>query len=161
MTEEQVQRANRIYALFLNEKGTGRLGDHLVMKELITNLSDDDVTAIEQAQIYFNPVPSPASSSKLNKVLSSGSHIITIDINCTEYYTTREVVAMILHEIGHAFNPTLRNTPGEFAADYYAVQKGFAADILSSLEKAIEIDPAHFNNDSTRQRIEKLNQIDS
>lgn len=161
MTEEQIQRADRIYTLFLNEKGTSRLGDHLVMKELITNLSNEDVTAIEQAQIYFNPVPSPASSSRLNKDLPARSHIITIDINCAEYYTAREIVAMMLHEIGHAINPTLTSMPGEFAADDYAVQRGFAADILSSLEKAIVLNPTNFNNSSTHQRIEKINQNDA
>ncbi|MES2277324.1 MAG: hypothetical protein V4592_14950 [Bacteroidota bacterium] len=158
MTEEQIQRAHRIYALFLNELGTNRLANHFVMKELITNLSDEDVTAIEQAQIYFNPVPSPASSSRLNKSLAVGANIVTIDINCIDTFTAREIVAMIMHEIGHAFNPLLRNMPGEFAADEYAIQKGFAADILSSLEKAIQIDPVHFNNSSTHQRIEKINQ---
>jgi Cdc6-like AAA superfamily ATPase len=158
MTQEQIERAHRIYALFLNERGTGRLGDHMVMKELITNLSDQDVTDIEQAQIYFNPVPSPAASNRVNKDLPAGAHIVTVDINCIDHYTAREIVAMILHEIGHVFKPSLRDMEGEFAADEYAIQKGFAADILSSLEKAIQIDPTHFNNSSTNQRIEKLNQ---
>lgn len=129
------------------------------MWELINNMTDQDVEAMEKNSVYINPVPSPASQCRISQGLPAASLVITIDTNATKQFSSREMTAMILHEIGQALNPLKRGMDGEFAADDYAVARGFKEDIISSLVKGIEIDPASFNNASTAQRIQRLRDL--
>jgi hypothetical protein len=124
--------------------------------KMVLHLSDADVADIEESAVYFNLVPAPAAQSILNQSLPKGAKIITIDTNMTKRFSTRELTAIILHELGHALNPGKSGMDGEHTADDYAVAKGFKEEIVSSLEKAIQNDPQNFDNDSTLKRIERL-----
>jgi len=153
------EKLDKFYSQFLNEKGKGILAEYLVVKELIYALSDTDLDQIKENSIYFNPVPSPASRSKLNQPLVQGSSIVTIDTNSTSLFSPREVVAIILHEIGHALKPQLTNMEGEYSADDYAVERGFGTEIISSLIISIQRDPANYNNQSTDLRLKRIGKL--
>jgi hypothetical protein len=71
-------------------------------------------------------------------------------------FSSDEGTAIILHEIGHALNPELKNMEGEYTADNYACDRGFSQHIISSLEKGKMIRPSEFSTQSTELRIERL-----
>lgn len=56
-----------------------------------------------------------------------------------------EVVAIILHEIVHIFNPNLTGEYNEFLADDYAVASGYTTSIISSLQRRIELNLSGFD----------------
>ena len=68
-----------------------------------------------------------------------------------------EVVAIILHEIGHVFNPHQDLQQREFNADDFAISKGYGKHIKSSLTKSIANEPTTFNNPINRARVEQIN----
>jgi Zn-dependent protease with chaperone function len=67
-----------------------------------------------------------------------------------------EVVAIILHEIGHVFNPHQDLQQREFNADDFAISKGYSKHIKSSLSKSILDEPTTFDNPINRARVERL-----
>lgn len=156
MTEEEIQKAEQMTNRMLNEYGMSQLANFGVYKKLIQSLSVNDITSLVENKIYFNPIFSPASQNKLKLDLEKGSNIITIDLNTIKLFSSDEGTAIILHEIGHALNPKLKNMEGEYAADNYAFERGFSQQIISSLEKGKLIRPSEFSTKSTELRIERL-----
>lgn len=156
MTEEEKQKAEQMANRILNEFGISQLANMGIYRKLILSLSIDDMTALVIHKIYFNPIFSPASQNKLKLDLEKGSNIITIDLNTIKLFSSDEGTAIILHEIGHALNPELKNMDGENAADDYACERGFTQYIISSLEKGKLIRPSEFSTKSTELRIERL-----
>lgn len=156
MTEEEKHKAEQMAGRMLNEYGISQLANMGVYKKLILSLSVDDMSALVDNRIYFNPIFSPASQNKLRLDLETGSNIITIDLNTIKLFSSDEGTAIILHEIGHALNPDLKNMDGENAADDYACDRGFTQYIISSLEKGKLIRPSEFSTKSTELRIERL-----
>lgn len=157
MTEEEIQKAEQLTNRMLNEFGISQLVNMGIYKKLILSLSVNDIKALVDNKIYFNPVFSPASQNKLKLDLENGCNIITIDINTIKLFSSDEGTAIILHEIGHALNPELKNLNGEYAADDYACERGFKQYIISSLEKGKLIRTSEFSTLSTESRIERLN----
>jgi len=156
MTEKEKQKAGEMANRMLNEFGISELANMGVYKKLILSLSANDMTSLVDNEIYFNPIFSPASQNTLKLNLKKGSNIITIDLNTIKLFSSDEGTAIILHEIGHALKPELKNIEGEFAADNYACDRGFAQYIISSLEKGKLIRPAEFSSKSTELRIERI-----
>ncbi len=157
MTKEEIQKAEQMANRMLNEYGMSQLASFGIYKKLILSLSINDITTLVDNRIYFNPIFSPASQNKLNLDLERGANIITIDLNTIKLFSSDEGTAIILHEIGHALNPDLKNIEGEYTADNYASERGFTQSIISSLEKGKLIRPAEFSTQSTELRIERLN----
>ena len=157
MTEEEQHKAEEMARRMLNEFGISQLANMGIYKKLIQSLSIEDFNSLIEDKIYFNPIYSPASQNKLKFDLENGSNIISIDLNTIKLFSLDEGVAIILHEIGHALNPELKNIEAEYAADDYACERGFAQHIISSLEKGKLILPNQFNSKSTELRIDLLN----
>jgi hypothetical protein len=157
MTQEEMQKAEQMASRMLNEYGMGQLANFGIYKKLIISLYINDINTLVDNRIYFNPIFSPDSQNKLNLNLERGANIITIDLNTIKLFSSDEGTAIILHEIGHALNPELKNIEGEYAADNYASERGFTQYISSSLEKGKLIRPAEFSTQSTELRIERLN----
>ena len=111
---------------------------------------------MEENNIYFNPLFSPASQSDLNINLYKGAKIITIDINSLKHITSGESVAIILHEIGHALNPFEKGEKGEFVADDYAVDRNYKDALLKSLVSCKKLWPDEFDKKITEKRINRL-----
>jgi Zn-dependent protease with chaperone function len=70
-----------------------------------------------------------------------------------------EVVAIILHEIGHVFNPHKGLQQREFNADDFAISKGYGRHIKSSLSKSIINEPTTFDNPINRARVERISEL--
>ena len=157
MKLKEIQKVEQLTSRMLNEYGLNQLASFGIYKKLFLLLSINDITTLVENRIYFNPIFSPASQSKLKLDLERGANIITIDLNTIKLFSSDEGTAIILHEIGHALNPELRNMEGEYAADNYASETGFSQHIISTLEKEKLIRPAEFSTQSTELRIERLN----
>ncbi len=156
MTEEEIQKAEKMTNRMLNEYGMSQLANFGIFKKLIQSLSTNDINSLVENRIYFNPIFSPASQNQIRLNLEEGSNIITIDLNSIKLFSSDEGTAIILHEIGHALSPELKNMDGEYNADNYACERGFSQHIISSLEKGKLIRPSEFATKITELRIERL-----
>lgn len=68
----------------------------------------------------------------------------------------KEILAILLHEIGHVFNPNVKGLEGEYAADQFANQKGQGRWIISSLRKGVKNNWLGFDQEECDLRIYKL-----
>ena len=157
MTDEDLEKAAIMENQMLNSRGMSELSKLGVYKKLIESVSIKDLNAFKKNRVFFNPILSPGSQTILPCDLKKGTKIITIDINTIKLFTSDEGVAIILHEIGHALNQATANLEdAEYAADDYAVKRGYGEWIVSSLEKGKAIRPAEFVKDMTEKRIVRI-----
>ena len=91
-----------------------------IFKKSVQSLSTSDITSLVENRIYSNPIFSSASQNQIRLHLEKDSNIITIDINSIKLFSSDEGTSIILHEIGHALSPELKNMEGEYNADNYA-----------------------------------------
>jgi hypothetical protein len=127
---------------------------------LIANaLSLDDWYFLTTNNVFISLIFSPGCNSKLNFALPQNSNLITIDYNSLKTMAKQQQVAIILHEIGHAVNPTLTGQDGELAADDYAIIRLYGEHLKSSLEKFIIDDPINFDKEITHIRISRINPL--
>jgi hypothetical protein len=127
-----------------------------IYREIIACLSEDDFKIIQEKSIYLNVLFGPASTSHIKVALPIGAKIITFDFNHLSKCELSERIAIILHEYGHAFNPTLKGNGGEFAADDFAIERGYGKALKNSLEKSIIENPIQFDKDLSRLRINRI-----
>jgi len=128
-----------------------------IYKELILALKDEDFLGIETNNIFLSAFFGPANNSNIKVSLPPNSKIITFDYNKLLECEKEERIAIILHEFGHAFNPTKKNEEGEFAADDFAIERGYGKAIKTSLEKNIIENSLNFDKEITRKRIARIN----
>lgn len=158
MAEDNLKKAELMHTRLLNQVGLSKLADLGIYKKLILSLEIDDLERLIAENIYFYPFFSPSSQSVLSLELFKGTTIIGIDINSLSLFTIEEGVAIILHEIGHSLNPSLKGENGEYAADDYAVCRGYKEYIISGLERGKNLRPLEFNKEITNKRISRLYQ---
>jgi hypothetical protein len=127
-----------------------------IYKELILSLRDEDFIGIEENKIFLNAFFGPASNAIIKVELPVNSKIITFDYNQLLKYTHEERIAVILHEYGHAFNPSKKNAEGEFAADDFAIERGYGKALKESLQKNIKQNPKEYDKEITHQRIARI-----
>lgn len=154
-----VAKAKILHNLFLNQTGIAKLVKQGIYKDLALSLSLEDLHSLNSNNIYINPIFAPGSTNKLSIDLQANSLMISIDINSLLPFTIKESTAIILHEIGHAFNPNLRGEQGEFAADDYAITRGYLEHIKSSLEKGISLRPELYDTEITKKRLTRINNL--
>jgi hypothetical protein len=104
---------------------------------LIDALDEADILKIELNNIFFCQTVTPACTAniKFNKDLNF-INFISLDSSIFKKYTEREQVAIILHEIGHIFFPSDDINEKEFNADSFAASKGFAKEIILTLNSS-------------------------
>ena len=127
-----------------------------IYKELILCLIDEDFIGIVKNDIFLSAFFSPATNAIIKVNLPVNSKIVTFDYNHLLKCSHEERIAIILHEYGHAFNPTKKNAEGEFAADDFAIERGYGKVIKESLLRNIEENPKEFDKDLTHQRIARI-----
>jgi len=127
-----------------------------IYKEIILCLKDEDFLGIAENNIYLSAFFSPATNAIIKVNLPVNSKIVTFDYNHLLKCSHEERIAIILHEYGHAFNPTKKNAEGEFAADDFAIERGYGKAIKESLMKNIKENPKEFDKDITHQRIARI-----
>lgn len=124
---------------------------------LLRTLSVEDIESLENLNVRFGMIAAPASQITL-PIQNTEFNLICFEKHCLNLFDKNEVVAIILHEIGHVFNPNLEGDEHEFAADDYAVVRGYANSIISSLQFGIERKIPGFNQAINQRRIERLQQ---
>jgi hypothetical protein len=156
MEEENIQKAALLESMMLNQAGFVKLCNLNVVRNLVLSLSLNDFNLFKDRDIYFYPIFSPASLSSLKINLPAGARIIGVDINVITLFSPEEGAAILLHEIGHALNSSLKGVEGEYMADDYAVCHGYGEHIISGLEKGMLINPSAFDKEITDKRINRL-----
>lgn len=142
------------------------------------NLDADEAERIMNAKILLTICFSPASVLNLAKVSEAtlaGANLIIVDANaCVSHeLENREIIALILHEIGHVVNRPPENSGvspesiaeemererskrGEWEADDYARHCGFGPEIQSSIEKfRLHGDP-NFTSEHVVRRLKRI-----
>ena len=125
---------------------------------LFNTLSDEDLESLQNSNVRFGMIVAPASQITL-PVQNTGINLICFEKHCLNLFDKNEVVSIILHEIGHVFNPNLEGDEHEFLADDYAVARGYANSIISSLRYGIELNIPGFNQAINQRRIVRLQQL--
>lgn len=124
---------------------------------LLSSLSDDDIVNLQNANVKFSMIAAPASHIVLPEQ-SSKINLLCFEKHCLDLFDKNEVVAIVLHEIGHVLNPNLSDDKHEFSADDFASERGFKDFICSSLKKGIEMSLPGFRQGINQRRIERLNE---
>lgn len=129
-------------------------------KMLFQALSDEDVQRLDDMNVFFCRSYAPSCITELkNTPAVEIMRLIVFEAEHLRKLTPEEVVAIILHEIGHVFNPHQDLRQREFYADDFAISKGYGKHIKSSLIKSLETEPTTFDNETNRDRIKRLKSI--
>jgi Zn-dependent protease with chaperone function len=129
---------------------------------LIQALSDEDVQRLDDMSVFFCRSYAPSIVTELsNTPAVETMRLIIFEGEYLKKLSPEEVVAIILHEIGHIFNPHQDLQQREFNADDFAISKGYSKHIKSSLAKSIAKEPTTFDNPINRARITIMSVISS
>jgi len=130
-----------------------------VYQQLLETLTEDDIDKLVAENVYFAQTCSPSAIIQLSNVPAcSLMKLITVEMTYLRLFLKEEVTGILLHEIGHTFNPDKQKMEGEFAADSFAKERGFSNWIISGLESGLKQNLIGFEKESINQRIEKLNE---
>lgn len=122
---------------------------------LLNALTNDDIELLQNSNVRFGMIVAPASQISL-PAQNTEINLLCFEKHCLNLFNKSEVVAIILHEIGHVFNTNLTGDDHEFSADDYAVERGYKSSIISSLRRGISINLPGFNKPINHRRIERL-----
>lgn len=147
MNREKI--AQLLYSIIMTDKAIDLLGDSYTL--LGETLEESRLQYLIDKGIFINVVLSPASISHLNKPVPASGKIISIDNNSIKIFNSREKVAIVLHEIGHALLG-----PSDFEADGYVEELDFGNEIITSLERGIRELPHLFNTSMNRNRVNAM-----
>ena len=121
-----------------------------IWSNLLRCFTDNDFETIRDTHIYLNLIFSPASISTLKVPLPENAKVITFDYNYLKDLPHDERLAIILHEYGHAFHPSIKGDEGELIADDFVISH------RQSLQRNIEDKPDLFDKPINHQRIERI-----
>lgn len=132
-------------------------GNYLNVLGLIGNsLSIDDLQELIDNNVFISIMFSPGTHIKIKHDIPAKSGFIVIDYNHLKSLPQEQIVAIIYHEIGHALNPELKNDESEYAADDYAISKGFGEALKQSLSESIDNFPEEFDKPISYQRLVRI-----
>jgi hypothetical protein len=143
---------------FISRDGQRLLCRTGICAELLNALSEQDKQGIDRLRIYLNPGFSPASQATTYRQLEPGANIVSFDLNFLERLSAKEVIAIILHELGHIIHPDNDVTQREYNADDFARTRGYGASIASSLNALSTTYPDLYPEELTAKRIKRIEQ---
>lgn len=124
---------------------------------LFSLLTIEEINRLVELNVIFVRCCAPSSKVNLEGITVNGNlTLVTVDTNYYSMLLPEEFVGVLLHEIGHVFNPELQNMDGEYAADNFAKQKKYDRWIISGLQKGVKNNWMGFDVQSCNLRIEKL-----
>jgi len=124
------------------------------------SLTIDDIERLLSQNTFFSYAYSPSSIIELANVKSCDKmNLIIFEGNYLTRFLPEEITAILLHEIGHAFNSSLKGLDGEFVADKFVKEKGYGRWIISALEKGVKQNLNGFDSDICNKRIIKLKEV--
>ncbi len=142
---------------FQNRFAVNKLRDILILigafDELMNVLSNEDLRELENNNIYFAGFYAPAGEFSFTPASLAQIRFIVLEIHTLRKFISSEVVAIILHEIGHA----LAGNRDENVADSYACSRGLKRYLLSGLRRGLELKLEGFSSSDVMQRVEYIN----
>lgn len=154
---DNIEKAQIMYEHLVTDKTYSIMQNDLgIYADFINSLSDEGLNRIVTDRIFFNAFYSPASNSQTKVAIPVNSKVITFDANIFSRYPKSEQIAMLLHEMGHAVNPTLTGEAGEFAADDFAIKNRYSTALKKSLENFVRDFPKEFDKPITHKRIARI-----
>lgn len=155
MTEEE--KGNLFRKRFLQISFGQFLQTRNVYSFLLQALSDEDAQRLEDMNIYFCRSYVPSCVTELKNITAMETmRLIIFESEYLNKLLPEVVVAIILHEIGHVFNPHQDLQQREFNADDFAISKGYGKHLKSSLLSSIKNEPKTFDNTINRARIDRI-----
>jgi hypothetical protein len=152
------QKAEKFKSRFLQLSLGQVLSTMGVYKQLLDLLSEDEIDRLVEENVYFSQTCSPSAIMQLSNVPACDSmKLITIEMTYLRMFLPEEVTGILLHELGHAFNPDKQKMEGEFAADNFAKEKGYSKLIESGLKNGLKKNLIGFDKETIDQRIKNLN----
>ena len=143
--------------LFKQESFIQYFNQRFEIETLFNLLNEDEIDKLLNFNVVFIRCYSPSAKVDLKGLQIDGKlTLISFDANYYSYLMPDEFVAIILHEIGHVFNPDVQDIEGEYAADSFATRKGYAKWIISGLKKGMKKKWIGFEVDKCQPRIDRL-----
>ena len=106
---------------------------------LCEKLTEEEIDILIDNNVIFIRSCAPSSTIDLENLIINGKlTLINFDTNYFKLLLPEEVIAILLHEIGHIFNKDVKRMEGESKADAFACRKGYSKWIISSLEKGVQ-----------------------
>lgn len=158
MTDEQ--RGEIMRSRFLQVSFGQKLQSIDAYRLLLRSLSEDDLTNMQQRNVFFCRSYAPSSVTELKNVPAVASlMLIDFENEYLDNLTAEQTVAIILHELGHVFCPADTLRQREFNADDFAIERGYANDLRTSLEYYIRNFPEKFNDPINGNRLTRLVEV--
>ncbi|MBC7388093.1 MAG: hypothetical protein H7329_02675 [Opitutaceae bacterium] len=127
------------------------------LDELCGLLTELEIDNLMQLNVQFIRTCSPSSTVLLQDLIVNGClTIINVDVEQKKVFHPKEFIAILLHEIGHVFNPRLSGIDAEYAADNFVKTKGYALSIKSGLERGLKYNFSGFEQITCGLRIDNL-----
>jgi len=143
--------------LFPHQSFKQWLSTNAVYQDLMDLLTESEIDRLVENNVVFVFSCSPSSNVRIPNVNDLKSLvIINFDKNMGARLLPFESLAILLHEIGHAFNPEVKGIDGEFMADRFAKQKGQGRWIISALRKGVKNNWLGFDQGECDLRIQRL-----
>jgi len=120
---------------------------------LFQALSDEDVQLLDDMNVFFCRSYAPSCVTELkNTPAVDTMRLIVFEAEHLKKLSPEEVVAIMLHEIGHVFKPHQDLQQREFNADDFAISKQYGKHIKSSLASLIKNEPTTFDHPINQAR---------
>jgi hypothetical protein len=130
------------------------------LEELLKVLTEIEIDELVSKNVFLVQSCAPSSRTTLKNLNVEGDLVlINIDHSYFSALSKEEVVAIILHEIGHVFNSDKQGMDAEFASDKFASEKGYGFWVIEGLKKGLNRKWMGFEETSCNQRIERLKQM--
>lgn len=151
------EKTRKYYTLFKQKSLFQILSSKQVHEQLVYALTEDEIDELLDLNLTFIRNFSPSSKIDLTSVQVDGiMTLINIEGVIIKKLLPEEITAILLHEIGHALNPEVSGIEGEFIADNFAAEKGYAKWIVNGLKKGLKNKWLGFNKDEIELRINNL-----
>ncbi|MEH1009208.1 hypothetical protein VDP25_15825 [Winogradskyella sp. ECml5-4] len=151
------EKIRKFRSLFKHQSLVGLLSVSSSLETLYNKLTEEEIDVLANNNVLFIRTVSPSSTIKLQDIDVQGIlTLINIDANQFKMLLPEEVIAILLHEIGHVFNPNILGIEGEYIADNFAKTKGYAKWIISGLNKGLKNKWIGFEEDEIELRVTNL-----
>jgi hypothetical protein len=152
-----MKKEEKFYTLFKNKSFYQLYNTGGYLDELCNLLTEEEINSLMELNVQFIRSCSPSSTIILQDLIVNGRlTIINVDSEQKKLFHPQEFIGILLHEIGHVFNPGLLGMDAEYAADEFAKSKGYAKWVKSGLENGLKNNLMGFEKGGCDLRINNL-----
>lgn len=154
------EKAQKFRQLLKQESFAQYFNTRCEIQTLFELLTEEEIDRLIQLNVVFIRSCSPSSHVSIsNLIVNDQLTLINFDNDYYNKFSGQEFVAVLLHEIGHVFNPDKIGVDGEYAADKFANDKGYGYWIIQGLQKGLRNNWMGFEKGACELRIDKLNEL--